>query len=302
MIGNNNKLEIFESFVVDNNLRRPDKAKSVNTNDILVDGWSFNENNNINGITFSENIRTIDYMRYVYTQNRTIINWFKLQFFEKFLGNKKLKNKDVIVFQSIENFFKEVHEAVRELNINVSSIDFYIDEIEQAVENGQQALVDILARKKNTVVKEVALSVLNNNTKYVEEDDIVKFYEKTKETGKFLKMTWIKNYTRVIPPEVIAQKKEYDKQYIFENYVILHFDKTGDAAQMTEKEKEKVKDPILFGVFRDSRKLYFIGDWVDEYCDLTLDKFLNVLEIKKAKELSLKSIKNEITNSSKIKI
>jgi hypothetical protein len=34
----------------------------------------------------------------------------------------------------------------------------------------------------------------------------------------------------------------------------------------------------LFGSFENSQnvndRLYFIGDWVDEYCDLTLNKFL----------------------------
>lgn len=34
---------------------------------------------------------------------------------------------------------------------------------------------------------------------------------------------------------------------------------------------EKRKDPILFGVIAGSNKLYFIGDWIDEYCDLRFD-------------------------------
>lgn len=33
----------------------------------------------------------------------------------------------------------------------------------------------------------------------------------------------------------------------------------------------KRKDPILFGVIAGSNKLYFIGDWIDEYCDLRFD-------------------------------
>jgi hypothetical protein len=39
-------------------------------------------------------------------------------------------------------------------------------------------------------------------------------------------------------------------------------------------EAERRKDPILFGVIRGSRKLYYLGSWEDEYCDLTLDKFI----------------------------
>ena len=39
--------------------------------------------------------------------------------------------------------------------------------------------------------------------------------------------------------------------------------------------------PILFGTFQDKNtrtiidRFYFLGDWIDEYCDLTLDKMVN---------------------------
>jgi hypothetical protein len=52
---------------------------------------------------------------------------------------------------------------------------------------------------------------------------------------------------------------------------------------LTEKQKveeEKKKDPILFGVIQNSRKLYFIGDWTDEFCDLTLDKMMEIISDK----------------------
>jgi hypothetical protein len=59
---------------------------------------------------------------------------------------------------------------------------------------------------------------------------------------------------------------------------------------MTKAEVEKAKDPILFGVLKGTRNLYFIGDWIDEYCDLTLDKFLSTLEMEEARKLSGESI------------
>jgi hypothetical protein len=30
-----------------------------------------------------------------------------------------------------------------------------------------------------------------------------------------------------------------------------------------------------------SNKLYYVADWVDEYCDLTLEKFIDVIGVKK---------------------
>lgn len=47
------------------------------------------------------------------------------------------------------------------------------------------------------------------------------------------------------------------------------------------EEERRSKDPILFGVFQDNQsrtvidRFYYLGDWVDEYCDLTLDKMVN---------------------------
>jgi hypothetical protein len=117
---------------------------------------------------------------------------------------------------------------------------------------------------------------------------------KNKDTKNFLKLSWIKNYTRIIPNDVIAIKESFDKKNVFDNYVILHFDKMGDSSQMTEKEKEKAKDPILFGVSKLSRKLFYVADWTDEYCDLTLDKFLEKIEMDNARELTRDSIKNEL--------
>lgn len=37
------------------------------------------------------------------------------------------------------------------------------------------------------------------------------------------------------------------------------------------------KDPILFGLMTERRVLYFVGDWVDDFCNLTLDQIADVL-------------------------
>ena len=62
---------------------------------------------------------------------------------------------------------------------------------------------------------------------------------------------------------------------------------------MTAKEIEKAKDPILFGVIKESNKLFYVGDWIDEHCDLTLEKFLEVMEMETAKEMTQEVIETE---------
>jgi len=41
--------------------------------------------------------------------------------------------------------------------------------------------------------------------------------------------------------------------------------------------RERRKDPILFGVINGRRQLYYVGDWTDEFCDLTLDQIVDTL-------------------------
>ena len=60
-------------------------------------------------------------------------------------------------------------------------------------------------------------------------------------------------------------------------------DYTHETSKAVEKERQR-KDPILFGAFLEDKirgslgiheRLYFLADWIDEYCDLTFDKLLN---------------------------
>lgn len=310
MTTNDKKLKIFENFIVN---RKPKRNPNENEGSIPEDALMMNPSSGnfmtIGGTAVSsnegfyreENVKIVDYLNYTYTHNKTFINWFKLGFVSFFL-KQKIKKTPVIIFQEVKHFFDEIHLAVRELNLTDKSVKFYTDAITDALANGQQALAEILYSKKDVLMKELSLAKEVKGLKYIDEDDVVEYFGKAETVNKMLHLTWIKNYTRVIPPEVVEAKKVFDELELFDNYVILHFDRNGDASEMTIKEKEKAKDPILFGVIKDSRKLYFVGDWIDEYCDLTLNKFLKVLEKKSANKLTNHSIKKEVTNHVKVNI
>ena len=63
-------------------------------------------------------------------------------------------------------------------------------------------------------------------------------------------------------------------------------DYTGEKRSKVAKERRD-KDPILFAnIFTDGKvspRMYFIGDWVDDYCDLTLDKMITEISKKEKK-------------------
>ncbi len=83
-----------------------------------------------------------------------------------------------------------------------------------------------------------------------------------------LMMTELSRFPRVIPDDIRLKIKAFKP--IFSDFTILFTDPKGVV---------KNKDPILFGTIRCfPERLYFVADWVDEYCDLTIDKFLAIGE------------------------
>ena len=78
--------------------------------------------------------------------------------------------------------------------------------------------------------------------------------------------------------DVIDKTKE-----LFDQMYVVYTDYSGKEERKIEAEK-KEKDPILFRTFQDRNKkvcidrFYYLGDWVDEFYDLTLDKMINETE------------------------
>lgn len=295
MITTSNKLVIFENFV-----SLPKASKKVDNLDgsLAISSNSFSSfiggamERDASTFTDSVEVRAVDYFHYLHMHEHTLKSWIKLKGAKLLFPNKKVKK---IRYQSVEDFFNEVKDSIKNLEINPGSIEFYTKAIETAKNNGQIALLEILRDKKDGVLSETRLLELGE-MQYVTEEDVVKFYKKSNLKDRSLKLTWVKNYARMIPEDVIEAKRKYDAAESFDNYVILHFDKFDNSTQMTKAEVEKAKDPILFGVLKGTRNLYYIGDWIDEYCDLTLDKFLSVLEMEESRKLSGESIEAGLKN------
>lgn len=93
---------------------------------------------------------------------------------------------------------------------------------------------------------------------------------------------------RRIPPEIIARIEKC--KGIFDKMYVVFTDYTHREERRVEAVKRE-KDPILFGTFQDAatrtivERFYFIGDWVDEYCDLTLDKMVATVQEKANRDI-----------------
>ncbi|MGL4792400.1 MAG: hypothetical protein ACRC23_01540 [Aeromonas jandaei] len=122
--------------------------------------------------------------------------------------------------------------------------------------------------------KELALNKLGFN-KFVYRQDIEEFIDDI--SGNPVKIIELENYEREIPDNIVDNIVK--TQDIFDVYYVLYTDYTGKTEKKIEA-KRRDKDPILFGAFKDDKKrvmidrFYFLGDWIDDYCDLTLDQMV----------------------------
>lgn len=148
----------------------------------------------------------------------------------------------------------------------------------KAVENGQIALGEKMMREISREARESAMYA-KGIKHFIEHDDLRKY--KNKIRGGHISDTKFEHFTRVIPDDVLAKKKKVED--LFDGYVIYHYWNEEAAAKaeknerMTPEEKSRMRDPVLFGVIKDSTRLYFIAEWDDEFCDLSFEELIDVI-------------------------
>jgi len=289
----NNRITLLNNIEVDFNLPKykdRENPTSVNTWGVI--------SSNVNRLTEDSHL---EYLKYLYANAPTVYLKFKIWLYRKMYGhNFDAKLHKISKFNHIKSFFDSIKNNVRELEKSTIEevLNKYDTVLQNAKDNNQVALVEKIEAFAETLKYELTLSVAKYGKKYLTEADIVAFHSKASVHDKYrtgLCLTYIKNFVKVIPESVSKKKKAADTLNVFDNYVILHYDPLGSASADTNAEKEKKKDPILFGVIKNSRNLYFIDDWIDDYCDLTLDTIIKTIG-KEASEITEDSILIELDN------
>lgn len=144
--------------------------------------------------------------------------------------------------------------------------------MKQAEKDGQTAFSEELMRHCLVLVREAEMYA-NGYKMFLEKKQYDDFCYKV---DRPISLTPIANYARPIPDDVLKKKRKVDDLKLFDSYLVMHADKPGVKKKT---EKERAKDPILFGRVEYSDKLYFIADWEDEYCDLTMEDIVDILDL-----------------------
>lgn len=150
--------------------------------------------------------------------------------------------------------------------------------LNKAKMTGQKKAMKKLIFHLESIEKEREIVKLGFDT-FIYRDDIEQYIESV--AKNVVKIIELENYEREIPDEIVevidSVKDKFDALYV------IFTDYTGKIEREVEQER-KEKDPIIFGTFQDENsksvidRFYYIGDWEDEYCDLTLDKMVNEMK------------------------
>lgn len=200
-----------------------------------------------------------------------------------------------------QEYFSQLKEKVKEIsepeldefyNGCLALVGKYATTGQIKILNKIKFLIDCVEKEKKLVDMGI--------TRYVYRDDIENYIDNI--ASDVVKIIELENYPRDIPDEiveVIAQTKD-----IFDKLYIVFTDYTGEVERKVEEERRR-KDPILFGTFQRvnpntsygnniNDRFYYLGDWEDKYCDLTLDRFLQQAGRDKIHTVELPMNKEEI--------
>ena len=185
-----------------------------------------------------------------------------------------------------QDYFAYVKDTKREMTDEfLDSLHSVVTkQIGKAMVTGQTLQARRLAYTLGTIKKEHEL-LKNDISVYVLRETIEKYINEV--ADKAVKIVDLQFYPREIPDEIFQKVQKLKEKNLFDNYYVVFTDYTGETTKEVTAERKR-RDPILFGVFEHKidniwnicDRFYFIGDWEDEYCDLTLTKMVQKMSEK----------------------
>ena len=202
------------------------------------------------------------------------------------------KNKNITPSQYFD-FLKNAKNKITTDALK-ESYGIFIKLAEKYQKLGQKESLKKLSFLVDVLIKEEKLIEMGIDT-FVYKDKIEDYIENV--ADKSVKIIELSRYMREVPDDLVETVEK--TKDLFDEFYVVFTDYTGAEERKVQKEKRD-KDPILFGAFKNQRnvadRFYFLGDWVDEYCDLTLDKMIEQYKNKKGYS---PVINNYIPNTSK---
>ena len=150
--------------------------------------------------------------------------------------------------------------------------------IAAAEELDQRALYETLTDELVFIMRENEAAAVGCE-RFVNRSTITKFMHMVKVEDDDAKIDFkdLEEFPRTVPPNVHRKVALLKKKGVFDNFKVLYLTYAASKEEEIKSNKEKVreKDPIIFGcIDQKPDNMYYVMDWIDEYCDLTFDKFV----------------------------
>lgn len=196
------------------------------------------------------------------------------------IQNQEKRISPKLYFSFVKSKLKS--NEIKALKVRLAKLQTFTKD---AFDVGQQSLYEEYAKQMAITVRESEAYVCGYS-KWVTIQDIEKFKSITKESGGNSSPVFFKkleDFPRSIPYKTKNEVTAVKEKKIFDQLWVLYLDYSKTELK-TNKEKIREKDPILFGQFAYQKdKYYYILDWIDDHCDLTLDKFIETMSTKDPK-------------------
>lgn len=179
-------------------------------------------------------------------------------------------------------YFEQLKKSTKEENIK--SLEMYLEAAEKLVKKytitRQTSAKERVEQYVNQYKKEIA--IMNAGyTKYFKRSDIEKGIDGTRN----IYISTLSEYERDIPDDVVEIVADVLEKELFDEIFIVFTDYSSETKDRGH-QKQVERDPVMFGVVVKettygrkwfSERVWYICDWIDEYCELTLSKMIEVM-------------------------
>lgn len=187
-------------------------------------------------------------------------------------GNQKEGISPGLYFRFMKSKLNKIQKE--KLKKNLGKLKALLDDAETIEQKGYAEelgkMLVIACREQEALVCGIS--------QYIDRQLVEKFRDKVKD--RVIRFEFLSRFPRPIPDKQRNVIKICQRRRLFDEYHVLYTDYTDQKSAKTTREKIIEKDPICFGTYSYAPdRLYFICDWIDEHCDLTMDKILDKIQI-----------------------
>lgn len=205
------------------------------------------------------------------------------------IGDKVYDEESVtpsVYFDYVKGLKQKLNKQEYDIIINTA-----LTLLEKTKITGQTSMAKELTHQVELALRE--LDAANDGFDiFIDRKDIERYITKVK--NKVVKIVELNKYEREIPDEIVEKLNKAQKH--FDQIYVFFTDYTTNETKKVAKERRD-KDPIMLGAFHDKDdmlenkiyledRMFFIADWVEEKCDLTLEQIVRDIKDQEGKDIT----------------